>query len=194
MVGYNYPIADLPTSESVPDVDEVTVAADTDRVELPQDLQAEQAVLGAVITSKDAVADVVELLRHDDFYGFGHNLVSDAVLELYGSGQPGGPTEVVGLLRHRNLLERAGGEEYVLSLPAKALKADAVVSHAERFALDTGASVVVTAQLSTNPGPRQPVPLRPSLADLRDSGTIAHVSDLVLLKKYIALRRQTVLR
>lgn len=56
-----------------------------------------------------------------------------------------------------------------------------VARRLKRFALDTGASVVVTAQLSTNPDPRQPVPPRPGLADLRDSGTIAHVADLVLL-------------
>ncbi|WP_414937152.1 DnaB-like helicase C-terminal domain-containing protein [Amycolatopsis sp. cmx-11-51] len=42
-------------------------------------------------------------------------------------------------------------------------------------------TIVVTAQLSTNPGPHQPIPARPSLADLRDSGTIAHVADYVVL-------------
>lgn len=51
----------------------------------------------------------------------------------------------------------------------------------KRLALDTNVAIIATAQLSTNPGPRQPIPLRPSLADLRDSGTIAHVADYVLL-------------
>lgn len=51
----------------------------------------------------------------------------------------------------------------------------------KRLALDANIAIVVTAQLSTNPGPRQPIPAWPSLADLRDSGTIAHVADYVLL-------------
>ncbi len=51
----------------------------------------------------------------------------------------------------------------------------------KRLALDARIAVVVTSQLSTNPGPRQPIPTLPSLADLRDSGTIAHVADYVLL-------------
>ncbi|WP_199443042.1 DnaB-like helicase C-terminal domain-containing protein [Umezawaea beigongshangensis] len=56
-----------------------------------------------------------------------------------------------------------------------------VTRRLKRLALDTGTAIVTTAQLSVNPGPRQPVPPPPSLADLRDSGTIAHVADHVLL-------------
>lgn len=48
------------------------------------------------------------------------------------------------------------------------------------YALDNRIPVVVTSQLSTNPGPRQPFPIPTSLADLRDSGTIAHVADHVV--------------
>ncbi|MFJ8963310.1 replicative DNA helicase [Lentzea sp. NPDC102401] len=55
-----------------------------------------------------------------------------------------------------------------------------VARRLKRLALDTGIVIVATVQLSTNPGPRVPVPSRPSLADLRDSGSIAHVADYVL--------------
>ncbi|WP_141717648.1 DnaB-like helicase C-terminal domain-containing protein [Nocardia altamirensis] len=48
------------------------------------------------------------------------------------------------------------------------------------FALDTNTAIVVTSQMSTNPGPRQPFPVATSLADLRDSGSIAHIADYVL--------------
>jgi replicative DNA helicase len=40
---------------------------------------------------------------------------------------------------------------------------------------------VVTSHLTNNPGPRQAIPAHPSLSDLRDSGTIAHIADLVIL-------------
>ncbi|MGW5441416.1 DnaB-like helicase C-terminal domain-containing protein [Nocardia asteroides] len=55
-----------------------------------------------------------------------------------------------------------------------------VVRRLKALAHDLGIAVVVTSQLSSNPGPRQ-LPRVPALADLRDSGTIAHVADTVVL-------------
>ncbi|PRC50439.1 replicative DNA helicase, partial [Mycobacterium sp. ITM-2017-0098] len=52
----------------------------------PQDLAAEQAVLGGMLLSKDAIADVLERLRPGDFYRPGNQLVYDAVLDLYSRG------------------------------------------------------------------------------------------------------------
>lgn len=47
----------------------------------PQDLTAEQSVLGGMMLSKDAIADVVEVLRPGDFYRPAHQLVYDCVLD-----------------------------------------------------------------------------------------------------------------
>ena len=54
----------------------------------PQDIAAEQGVLGGMLLSKDAIADVVEVLRPTDFYRPAHQLVYDAILDLYGRGEP----------------------------------------------------------------------------------------------------------
>jgi replicative DNA helicase len=54
----------------------------------PQDIAAEQAVLGSMLLSKDAIADVVELLRADDFYQPNHGRIYDAIVALYARGQP----------------------------------------------------------------------------------------------------------
>ena len=54
----------------------------------PQDIAAEQCVLGGMLLSKDAIADVVEILRAGDFYRPAHATVFDAVLDLYGRGEP----------------------------------------------------------------------------------------------------------
>ena len=54
----------------------------------PQDVAAEQCVLGAMMISKDAIADVVETLRGTDFYRPAHEQVYDAILDLYGRGEP----------------------------------------------------------------------------------------------------------
>jgi hypothetical protein len=54
----------------------------------PQDLAAEQCVLGAMMLSKDAIADVIETLRGTDFYRPAHEIVFDAVTDLYARGEP----------------------------------------------------------------------------------------------------------
>lgn len=54
----------------------------------PQDLTAEQSVLGGMLLSKDAVADVLERLRPGDFYRPAHQNIYDAILDLYGRGEP----------------------------------------------------------------------------------------------------------
>ena len=54
----------------------------------PQDVAAEQSVLGGMLLSKDAIADVVEVVRGHDFYRPAHELVFDTTLDLYGRGEP----------------------------------------------------------------------------------------------------------
>ena len=54
----------------------------------PQDMEAEQCVLGAMLMSKDAIADVVEVLRGADFYRPAHEQVYNAIIDLYGRGEP----------------------------------------------------------------------------------------------------------
>ena len=64
-----------------------TVGAEFERTP-PQDLIAEQSVLGAMMLSKDAIADVIEVIRERDFYRPAHELIFDAILDLYGRGEP----------------------------------------------------------------------------------------------------------
>ena len=54
----------------------------------PQDLAAEQSVLGAMLLSKDAIGEVTEVLKGRDFYRPAHEYIYDAVMDLYGSGEP----------------------------------------------------------------------------------------------------------
>jgi replicative DNA helicase len=56
-----------------------------------------------------------------------------------------------------------------------------IIRRLKALALDLDIAIVVTSHLTNNPGPRQSIPGRPSLADLRDSGVIAHVADMVIL-------------
>ena len=54
----------------------------------PQDIAAEQSVLGGMLLSKDAIADVVEVLQGPDFYRPAHQTIFDGILDLYGRGEP----------------------------------------------------------------------------------------------------------
>ncbi len=82
----------------------------------PQDLAAEQSVLGGMLLSKDAIADVVEVLRGVDFYRPAHELVYEAVLDLYGRGEPADAVTVSAELTKRGELGRVGGPAYLHTL------------------------------------------------------------------------------
>ena len=84
----------------------------------PQDLTAEQSVLGGMMLSKDAIADVVEVLRPGDFYRPAHQLVYDCVLDLYSRGEPADAVTVAAELERRGELRRVGGAPYLHTLIA----------------------------------------------------------------------------
>ena len=82
----------------------------------PQDIAAEQCVLGGMMISKDAIADVVEILRSADFYRPAHATVFDVVLDLYGRGEPADPVTVAAALTNSGELARIGGHPYLHTL------------------------------------------------------------------------------
>ena len=79
----------------------------------PQDVAAEQCVLGGMLLSKDAIADVVEILRANDFYRPTHTTIFEAVLDLYGRGEPADPITVAAALADSGALARVGGAAYL---------------------------------------------------------------------------------
>lgn len=79
-------------------------------------MAAEQAVLGGMLLSKDAIADVLERLRPGDFYRPAHQSVYDAILDLYGRGEPADAVTVAAELDRRGLLRRIGGAPYLHTL------------------------------------------------------------------------------
>jgi len=87
----------------------------TDRV-LPHDLLAEQSTLGAMLLSQEAVAEVFEHVRGNDFYAPKHEVVFDALLTLYGMGEPTDVITVTDQLVKTGSLVRAGGADYLHTL------------------------------------------------------------------------------
>jgi replicative DNA helicase len=87
----------------------------TDRV-LPSDLLAEQSVLGGMLLSQDAVAEVFEIISSTDFYAPKHETIFRAVYDLYGRGEPTDVITVTAELTRTGNLVRSGGADYLHSL------------------------------------------------------------------------------
>ena len=82
----------------------------------PQDVHAEQSVLGGMLLSKDAIADCVEGLKGTDFYRPAHELIYDSILDLYSRGEPADAITVSDELSKRGDLQRVGGQAYLHQL------------------------------------------------------------------------------
>ena len=82
----------------------------------PNDNAAEQSVLGAMLLSKDAIADVVEVLREGDFYRPAHQTIYGAIIDLYGRGEPADAVTVAAELTKTGEIGRIGGAPYLHTL------------------------------------------------------------------------------
>ncbi|QIJ63610.1 replicative DNA helicase [Streptomyces sp. JB150] len=82
----------------------------------PQDLNAEQSVLGGMLLSKDAIADVVEILKGHDFYKPAHETIYQAILDVYAKGEPADPITIAAELTKRGEINKVGGAAYLHTL------------------------------------------------------------------------------
>ena len=85
----------------------------------PHDIEAEQAVLGSMLTDHDAVLSAIEALRDDAFYREDNKAIFRAILGLYSKSQPIDIITVKAELVENGDFERVGGLEYLASLPEK---------------------------------------------------------------------------
>ena len=84
----------------------------------PHDVAAEQCVLGGMLLSKDAISDVMETIRAQDHYRPAHQLVHEAILELYGRGEPADAVTVAAELTKRGDIGWSAGAPYLHTLIA----------------------------------------------------------------------------
>lgn len=83
---------------------------------LPHNLEAEQSTLGGMLLSQEAVAEVFEMVSASDFYAPKHELIFNAVLTLFGKGEPTDVIAVSDELNKQGNLLKAGGADYLHSL------------------------------------------------------------------------------
>lgn len=94
---------------------EKTILVPADKLP-PQDIEAEQSVLGALMLDKNAIAKVVDVLEPQDFYRTNHQQMFEIIVELYEKNQPIDVLSVSSRLKEKNLLEEVGGAGYLTSL------------------------------------------------------------------------------
>ena len=85
----------------------------------PHDIEAEQAVIGSMLTDKDAVIAAVEILKEDAFYRDDNKAIYEAILNLYNKSEPVDIITLKDELESMNKFEQVGGYEYLASLPEK---------------------------------------------------------------------------
>ena len=85
---------------------------------LPQSIEAEQSVIGAMIIDKSAIAQVLEKLNEDDFYRDGHKTIYKAVKEMYAKDMAVDLVTILEYLKTTDMLDKAGGVTYISELSA----------------------------------------------------------------------------
>jgi replicative DNA helicase len=82
----------------------------------PQNIEAERSVLGALMLDKDSIIKVANLIRNGDFYKDDHNMIYEAMVELYEQREPIDLLSLSNRLEEKGQLEKVGGSSYLTSL------------------------------------------------------------------------------
>lgn len=96
----------------------------------PQAVDLEEAVLGALMLEKDALTNVIDILKVESFYKDAHQVIFRAILDLFTESQPIDLLTVTAQLRRNGTLEVAGGAFYVTELTSKVASAANIEYHA----------------------------------------------------------------
>ena len=97
----------------------------------PQNIEAEQAVLGAMLIKKEAVIEAMEILRPEDFYRDAHRVVFEAIMAVFQNDSAVDMITVTEQLKKSDLLDKAGGVAGVTALANAVPTAANVVYHAK---------------------------------------------------------------
>lgn len=97
----------------------------------PQNLEAEQSVLGCILIDQEAITKIADILKPDDFYKSDHRKIFESILDLYEKRQPLDILGVTSRLQEKKDLEDIGGRSYITTLANSVATASHVVSYAK---------------------------------------------------------------
>ncbi|MCX5901815.1 MAG: replicative DNA helicase, partial [Proteobacteria bacterium] len=82
----------------------------------PQNLEAEQSLLGSVLLENDALFKALEIIKTEDFYRESHRQIYQAMIDLYEKNEPADLITVTEVLKRKNKLDEVGGASYLTDL------------------------------------------------------------------------------
>ncbi len=82
----------------------------------PQNVEAEQSVIGSMLLDKDAIPNIAEILKSEDFYREDHREIYDVIMDLFDKGEAIDLITVSDQLKQRGTLESVGGLEYLTNV------------------------------------------------------------------------------
>ncbi len=97
----------------------------------PQNIEAEMSVLGSLMLDKEAIIKIANLIRLGDFYRDDHNLIYEAILELYEKNEPIDVLSLANRLEEKKQLEKVGGSSYLASLVNSVPSSSNIVHYAK---------------------------------------------------------------
>lgn len=105
---------------------------DTENLRVPpQNIDAERSVLGALMLDKDAIIKIANLIRLGDFYKNDHNLIYEAMMDLYEQREPIDVLSLSNRLEEKGQLEKIGGSSYLASLASTVPSSSNIVHYAK---------------------------------------------------------------
>ena len=157
---------------------------------LPQNIEAEEAVLGAILVNPNVITKVVEVLKPESFYKPAHRYIYDAMLQLFNSNERIDIVSVSDVLSYNSKLETIGGRAFVNDLCYKTITtsnidyyAKIVQEKAIKRALINAGSEIVSFGYDVNPIDQSldnAEKLIFDIASKKATSDLVHVKDLVL--------------
>ncbi|MFZ5364369.1 MAG: replicative DNA helicase [Patescibacteria group bacterium] len=96
----------------------------------PQNIEAEQSLLGSLLIDKDSIIRVADIVQPEDFYKESHAVIYEAILDLFGRHEPIDILSLTAKLEERGKLEMVGGRSYLMTLANSVPTASHVVHYA----------------------------------------------------------------
>ncbi len=97
----------------------------------PQNLEAEQSLLGCILIDKDALLKIADIINPEDFYKTAHSYIFETMLELFETGQPIDLITLTNRLQEKQLLEKSGGRGYLANLTSFISNATNIINYAK---------------------------------------------------------------
>ena len=157
---------------------------------LPQNIEAEEAVLGAILVNPNVITKVVEIIKPESFYKPAHRYIYDAMLQLFNSNERIDIVSVSDVLNYNSKLETIGGRAFVNDLCYKTITtanieyyAKIVQEKAIKRALINAGSEIVSFGYDVNPIDQSLDSAEKLIFDIaskKATSDLVHVKDLVL--------------